>query len=83
MRYVTTEPFTNFNQTLFRGFLPLFLRLLQRPLGELSPQLQKHMQSISLNQLETLGETLLNFTTMEDLLHWLQTNLSISLIIYF
>ena len=45
-------------------------------MGELSPELQQRIQSLSLNQLETLGEALLDFTAMEDLLHWLQANQS-------
>ncbi|WP_442942361.1 DUF4351 domain-containing protein [Nostoc sp.] len=43
---------------------------------KLSPQLPKRIQSLSLNQLETLGEALLDFTAMEDFFHWLQTNQS-------
>ncbi|MGF1935924.1 MAG: DUF4351 domain-containing protein [Nostoc sp. ChiQUE02] len=55
----------------------LILKLLQRRVGELSPQLQERIQSLSLNKLETLGEVLLDFTAMEDLLYWLQTNQSV------
>ncbi|MEH1966813.1 DUF4351 domain-containing protein [Nostoc sp.] len=55
----------------------LILKLLQRRVGELSPQLQERIQSLSLNKLETLGEALLDFTAMEDLLYWLQTNQSV------
>ncbi|MEH1932849.1 MAG: DUF4351 domain-containing protein [Nostoc sp.] len=54
----------------------LILRLLQRRVGELSPELQQRIKSLSLNQLETLGEALLDFTAIEDLLNWLQTNQS-------
>ncbi len=45
-------------------------------MGELSPELQERIRSLSLNQLETLGEALLDFTAMKDLLNWLQTNQS-------
>jgi hypothetical protein len=58
------------------GEQQLILRLLQRRVGELSSQLQECIQSLSLNQLENLGEALLYFTTIEDLLNWLQTNQS-------
>ncbi|NMF63383.1 hypothetical protein DP113_12815 [Brasilonema octagenarum UFV-E1] len=34
------------------------------------------MQSLTLSQLEALGEALLDFTAMEDLLNWLQANQS-------
>ncbi|MEH2270031.1 MAG: DUF4351 domain-containing protein, partial [Nostoc sp.] len=54
----------------------LILKLLQRRVGELSPELQERIQSLSLNQLENLGEALLDFTAMEDLFNWLQTNQS-------
>ncbi|MEH2036947.1 DUF4351 domain-containing protein [Nostoc sp.] len=54
----------------------LILKLLQRRVGELSPELQERIQSLSLNQLENLGEALLDFTAIEDLLNWLQTNQS-------
>jgi len=59
-----------------KGKQQLILRLLQRRVGELSPELQERIQSLSLNKLETLGEALLDFTAMEDLLNWLQTNQS-------
>ncbi|MHC5731749.1 MAG: DUF4351 domain-containing protein, partial [Nostoc sp.] len=58
------------------GEQQLILRLVQRRVGELSPELQERIKSLSLNQLETLGEALLDFTAMEDLLNWLQTNKS-------
>jgi predicted transposase YdaD len=60
-----------------KGKQQLILRLLQRRVGELSPELQERIQSLSLNKLETLGEALLDFTAMEDLLNWLQTNQSV------
>ncbi|MEH2001704.1 MAG: DUF4351 domain-containing protein [Nostoc sp.] len=59
-----------------KGQQRLILRLLQRRVGELSPELQERIQSLSLNQLENLGEALLDFTATEDLLNWLQTNQS-------
>lgn len=78
MRYVTTGERIGYERGKQEGKLEgeqqLILRLLQKRLGELSPQLQERIQSLSLNQLETLGEALLDFTAMEDLLHWLQTN---------
>ncbi|WP_448267556.1 DUF4351 domain-containing protein [Nostoc sp. DSM 114159] len=80
MRYVTTGERIGYERGKLEGKLEgeqqLILRLLQKRLGELSPQLQKRIQSLSLNQLETLSEALLDFNAMEDLLHWLQTNLS-------
>ncbi len=80
MRYVTTGERIGYERGKQegeqKGEQRLILRLLQRRVGELSPELQERIKSLSLNQLETLGEALLDFTTMEDLLHWLQTNQS-------
>ncbi|MEH1898719.1 MAG: DUF4351 domain-containing protein [Nostoc sp.] len=76
MRYVTTGERIGYERGKQEGKQRLILRLLQRRVGELSPQLQKRIQSLSLNQLENLGEALLDFTAMEDLFNWLQTNQS-------
>jgi hypothetical protein len=76
MRYVTTGERIGYERGEQEGEQRLILRLLQRRVGELSPELQERIQSLSLNQLETLGEALLDFTGMEDLLKWLQTNQS-------
>lgn len=84
MRYVTTGERIGYErgkqegkqEGKKEGEQQLILKLLQRRVGELSPELQERIQSLSLNQLETLGEALLDFTAMEDLLNWLQTNQS-------
>lgn len=52
----------------------LVLRLLQKRFGELPEQLRLDIQILSLNQLEELGEALLDFTAIEDLFNWLDTN---------
>ena len=56
------------------GEQALILRLLQKRLGELSPQVRSHIQSLSLPQLEALGVALLDLITIEDLRDWLQAN---------
>ncbi len=80
MRYVTTGERIGYErgkqEGKEEGEQRLILRLLQKRVGELSPELQNRIQSLSLNQLENLGEALLDFTAMEDLLNWLQTNQS-------
>ncbi len=80
MRYVTTGERIGYERGKQEGEQEgeqrLIFRLLQRRVGELSPELQERIKSLSLNQLETLGEALLDFTAMEDLLNWLQTNQS-------
>ncbi len=80
MRYITTGERIGYERGKQEGKQEgeqrLILRLLQRRVGELSPELQERIKSLSLNQLETLGKALLDFTATEDLLNWLQTNQS-------
>ena len=49
----------------------LILRLLNRRVGEVSSELRSQIQSLSLEQLESLGEALLDFTSLADLEGWL------------
>jgi predicted transposase/invertase (TIGR01784 family) len=49
----------------------LILRLLNRRLGEISSTLSQQIRELSLEQLETLGEALLDFTSLTDLTTWL------------
>ena len=52
--------------------LRLVMRLLNRRIGSVNPQLEPKLQGLSLNQLEDLGEALLDFTSETDLLNWLK-----------
>ncbi|NJM67731.1 MAG: DUF4351 domain-containing protein [Acaryochloris sp. RU_4_1] len=52
----------------------LVLRLLTRRIGDVSPDLQSQIQALSLDQLEALGEALLDFSEPADLVSWLQEN---------
>ena len=49
----------------------LVLKQLQRKLGSLSPELITKVSALSLEELEALGEALLDFTRIEDLETWL------------
>ncbi|MBP0008744.1 MULTISPECIES: DUF4351 domain-containing protein [unclassified Roseofilum] len=51
--------------------ISLVTRLLTRRVGELSPELEAQIQSLSVETLEDLGEALLDFTGVEDLVSWL------------
>jgi hypothetical protein len=51
----------------------LILRLLTRRIGDVSPDLQAQIQSLSLSQLESLGEALLDFSQPNDLVAWLKS----------
>ncbi len=49
------------------GEKSLVLRLLARRVGELPQDVRQQVESLSLEQLENLGEALLDFTSMADL----------------
>ena len=51
----------------------LILRLLNKRVGLLSPELQLDVKALSLDRLEELGEALLDFSQMSDLVVWLDT----------
>ncbi|MBD2678714.1 DUF4351 domain-containing protein [Nostoc paludosum FACHB-159] len=72
MSYITTGERIGYE----RGQQELVLRLLQKRVGELPEEVKKQVQSLSLQELEALGEALLDFTTMDDLLDWLQQHLN-------
>jgi predicted transposase/invertase (TIGR01784 family) len=56
------------------GQLTLILRQLTRRFGPLDPEVQARLQELSLNQLEELGEALLDFSSATDLADWLQAH---------
>ena len=49
----------------------LVLRLLSRRVGELPQDVRSHVEALSVEQLEDLGEALLDFTSLDDLQTWL------------
>ena len=56
------------------GKKSLLLRLLTRKVGELSSEVRQNIDSLSIEQLENLGEALLDFSSMADLENWLKTH---------
>lgn len=54
------------------GERSLILRLLQRRVGELPQQVRVRVETLGLEQLENLGEALLDFTSVADLQAWLE-----------
>ncbi|OLT69169.1 hypothetical protein BI334_07960 [Moorena producens 3L] len=54
-----------------RNEVKLIIRLLNRRLGQINPQLQNQIEELSFDQLEDLGEALLDFETEVDLTNWL------------
>jgi len=53
------------------GEKSLVLRLLSRRVGKLPHKVRSRIESLPLEQLENLGEALLDFTSMADLDAWL------------
>ena len=49
----------------------LILRLLNRRVGELPEDVRQQVEALPLEQLENLGEALLDFSSMADLQAWL------------
>ncbi len=56
------------------GEQSLILRLLTRRIGDVSSELQSQVQALSLTQLESLGEALLDFSELNDLVNWLKSH---------
>jgi predicted transposase/invertase (TIGR01784 family) len=55
------------------GEARLVLRQLMRRIGSMAPEVLVQIQSLSLPQLESLGEALLDFSQPDDLVEWLRT----------
>jgi hypothetical protein len=51
----------------------LIIRLLNRRIGEIESSLIQRVQALSIEQLEELGEALLDFTSIGDVENWLQS----------
>jgi hypothetical protein len=58
-------------QGIIEGKLSLILRQISRLLGEISSETQASIRQLNSDQLENLGEAVLDFKTVEDLLVWL------------
>jgi predicted transposase YdaD len=58
---------------IFKGEQALIFRLLTRRVGNVAPEVRSQIQSLSLPQLESLGEALLDFSQPDDLVEWLRT----------
>jgi Domain of unknown function (DUF4351) len=67
MPYITSVEEIGFE----RGERSLIRRQLVRRVGELPQPIQTQVEALSLEQVETLGEALLDFTNMTDLEAWL------------
>jgi predicted transposase YdaD len=54
------------------GELALILRQLTRRFDRLPESLESQIEALSLSQLESLGDALLDFTSLNDLQEWLR-----------
>jgi len=61
-------------QGIKQGQVSLVLRLLKRRLGKIESSDETRITGLSVEQLEALGEALLDFTNRNDLLAWLVNN---------
>jgi hypothetical protein len=74
MSYVTFGERIGYERGQQEQAQSIVLRLLQKRVGELPEFVREQVQSLSVNQLETLGEALLDFVGLDDLLVWLALN---------
>jgi predicted transposase YdaD len=61
-------------QGVQQGEANLTIRLLKRRCGNLTAIQEQKVRSLSISQLESLGEALLDFPNMSDWENWLQDN---------
>jgi Domain of unknown function (DUF4351) len=74
MSYVTSGERIGYERGQQDQAQTLVLRQLQKRFGELPQSSREQIQSLSVNQLEALGEALLDFAGLDDLLAWLVAN---------
>jgi predicted transposase YdaD len=78
MTYVTNAERFGFERGIQEGRqegeLAFALRLLTRCIGPIAPAQETQIRSLSITQLEDLGEALLDFTQPADLDNWLQSH---------
>jgi predicted transposase YdaD len=63
-----------YQQALQEGEAMIVLRLLERRIGKLSPEMRSQVQLLSSQQLEALSEALLDFSQLSDLRDWLRSH---------
>jgi predicted transposase YdaD len=64
-------------QGLQQGEANLIIRQLSKRFGNLDPAIASQIRQLSISQLETLGESIFDFSAMADLETWLQQNIGI------
>ena len=74
MEIVTSWMERGIERGLILGELKIILRLINRKIGEIAPQLLEKIRQLSEPKLEDLSDALLDFSTEENLAEWLQQN---------
>jgi len=59
-------------QGIEREAVSLVMRLLNRRLGSIAPEMEAQIRALSVDRLEDLGEALLDFQSEADLIDWLE-----------
>lgn len=59
-------------QGIEREAVSLVMRLLNRRFGSIAPNIEEQIRRLSVNQLEDLGEAILDFQSKTDLTSWLE-----------
>ena len=65
-----------YQKAMEEGETRLLLRLLSKQFGKISDRSIQSIKKLSLEQLEYLGETLLDFSAITDLDNWLQFHIN-------
>jgi predicted transposase YdaD len=52
----------------------MVIKQLTRKLGNITPEIRSRVNSLNIDRLESLGESLLYFSQMSDLIGWLDAN---------
>ena len=64
------------NKTVIVEMQVLNVAAFVRRVGEVAPEIEANIQQLSGEQLDDLGEALLDFTTQEDVIAWLESALA-------
>jgi predicted transposase YdaD len=65
-----------YREAVAEGEVKVILRQLNRRVGNVSADLDTQIKTLTLTQLEELGEALLDFSQMGDLVTWMDINRS-------
>ena len=74
MPYISSIERMGFQKGRQEGELFIILKLLNRQIGEISPDLANRIRQLPIEQLEALGEALLDFSNEGDLIEWLTSH---------